>query len=49
MSDFWRLRLYEEQKLVHTADLTGPAELGRQMPRKKPSTRSTLLTAGSAW
>ena len=30
MSDFWRLRLYEEQKLVHTADLTGPAELGRQ-------------------
>jgi adenylate cyclase len=30
MSDPWQIRLYEQQKLVYTADLTGPAELGRQ-------------------
>jgi adenylate cyclase len=30
MSEPWQLRIYERQHLVHTADLTGPAELGRQ-------------------
>jgi adenylate cyclase len=30
MSDRWQIRVYEQQKLVCTADLTGPAELGRQ-------------------
>ena len=30
MSDSWQLRLYEDRKLLYTAELTGPAELGRQ-------------------
>ena len=30
MSDLWQLRVYEQNKRVCTADLTGPAELGRQ-------------------
>ena len=30
MSDLWQLRVYEQSKRVCTADLSGPAELGRQ-------------------
>src|SRR5438105_11176911 len=30
MNDRWQLRVYEQQVLVYTVDLTGPAELGRQ-------------------
>lgn len=30
MSDPWQIRIYEQQKLVCTADLSGPAALGRQ-------------------
>jgi adenylate cyclase len=30
MSDSWQLRLYDEGRLVHKAELTGPVELGRQ-------------------
>jgi adenylate cyclase len=30
MGDPWQIRIYEQQKLVFTADLSGPAELGRQ-------------------
>ena len=30
LSSAWQIRVYEQQKLVHTADLTGPTELGRQ-------------------
>jgi hypothetical protein len=30
MTDSWLIRIYEQKKLVYTADLTGPVELGRQ-------------------
>ena len=30
MSALWQIRVYERQRLVYTADLSGPAELGRQ-------------------
>jgi adenylate cyclase len=30
VSDSWQIRVYEKQNLVYSADLTGPAELGRQ-------------------
>src|SRR4051794_13164753 len=30
MNDEWQIRVYEQQRLVYTAHLSGPAELGRQ-------------------
>jgi|SRR5579864_259051 len=30
MNESWQIRIYEQQQLVCTIDLTGPAELGRQ-------------------
>src|SRR5687767_14470735 len=32
MSAAWQLRVYENQRLVHTTEGIGPVELGRQMP-----------------
>jgi adenylate cyclase len=32
MSVAWQLRVYEQQRLVHTTEGVGPVELGRQMP-----------------
>ena len=36
MSDTWQLRIYEQNERVCLADLTGPAELGRQTTSEEP-------------
>ena len=36
MSDTWQLRVYEQNERICTADLTGPAELGRQTSIEEP-------------